>query len=88
MKLFGRNKLQTLYGLDDQTDKWVRGWVSEVLHANWKHPLDVVRQFPQASNVAENIFRFRVGNQAKVIEVSMAFPQAVAIVIDLKHTNS
>lgn len=88
MKLFGRDKLQPLYGLDEQTDKWVRGWASEVARANWKHPLDVLRQFPYAKNVAENIFRFRVGDQPKVIEVSMTFSRAVAIVTDLKHTNS
>jgi mRNA-degrading endonuclease HigB of HigAB toxin-antitoxin module len=88
MKLFGRNKLQTLYGLDEETDKWIRGWASEVACANWKHPLDVLRQFPQAKSVAENIFRFRVGDQPKFIDVSMTFPRAVAIVIDLKHTKS
>lgn len=88
MKLFGRDKLQPLYGLDEQTDIWVRGWASEITNANWRTSLDVLRQFPFAKNVAENIFRFRVGDQPKFIEVTMTFPLALAIVTDLKHANS
>ena len=87
MKLLGRDKLQALLGLDEQTDKWIRGWMSEVMTANWKHPIDVLHQFPHATSDPSGIFQFRVGGQPKVIEVSMTFPRAMAIVIDLKHTN-
>jgi len=48
MKLLGRNRLGVLYGLDDQTDAWMRSWVSELTHANWKVARDVCRQFPKA----------------------------------------
>jgi len=87
MKLLGRNRLQALYGLDEQTDKWLCSWVSEISHANWKHPKDVLLQFPQAKSVANGIFHFRAANCAKYIEISVAFPLAVAIVTDLKPIN-
>lgn len=86
MKLLGRNRLQTLYGLDEQTDAWMRGWVSELSHANWKMAKDVLRQFPKAQKVGEDVFQFPVGQQSQFIEVSMMFPQAVALVVDLKRT--
>ena len=87
MKLHGRNRLQVLYGLDEQTDKWLRSWILEMTHANWKQAKDVLRQFPQAKNVTDNVFQFRVGLQSEWIEVSMMFPLAVAIVTDLKRIN-
>jgi mRNA interferase HigB len=87
MKILGRNRLQALYGLDDQTDKWLRSWISELSIANWKHSKDVLRQFPQAQYVADSVFQFRVGPHAQCIEVSIMFPLAVAIVIDLKRIN-
>ncbi|NOT20045.1 MAG: hypothetical protein HOP24_07220 [Sideroxydans sp.] len=84
MKLIGRNRLGVLYGLDDDTDTWMHNWVSEITHANWKIPKDVIRQFPKARNIAQNIFAFPVGNQPQYIEVAMVFPQAVALVVGLK----
>ena len=87
MKLLGRNRLRALYGLDDQTYTWMRSWVSELSHANWKVAKDVLRQFPRARNVANDVFQFPVGQQPQYIEVAMIFPQAIALVVDLKGTN-
>jgi mRNA-degrading endonuclease HigB of HigAB toxin-antitoxin module len=87
MKLLGRNRLQALYGLDEQTDKWLRGWISELSQANWKQAKDVLLQFPQARSVTDGIFQFRVGLHPQCVEVSMTFQQAVALVIDLKRIN-
>lgn len=87
MKLLGRNRLRALYGLDEQTDAWVRNWVSELSLANWKVAKDVLRQFPRARNVANDVFQFPVGQHLRCIEVAMVFPQAVALVVDLKSTN-
>ncbi|MFJ3048266.1 hypothetical protein ACIPEN_20730 [Herbaspirillum chlorophenolicum] len=87
MKLHGRNKLQALYGLDTETDKWLCSWTSELIYANWKQSKDVLRQFPQAKNVANEVFQFRVGTQSVWIEVAMMFPLAIAIVTDLRRIN-
>jgi mRNA-degrading endonuclease HigB of HigAB toxin-antitoxin module len=87
MKLLGRNRLRALYGLDDQTDTWMRSWASELSHANWKVAKDVLRQFPRARNVAGDVFQFPVGLHPQCIEVAMIFPQAIALVVDLKSTN-
>lgn len=88
MKLLGRNRLRALYGLDDHTDAWLRSWVSELSQANWKEAKDVLCQFPRARNVAKNdVFQFPVGQHLQCIEVAMVFPQAVALVVDLKSTN-
>ena len=76
-----------LYGLDNQTDVWMRNWVSEVSHANWKVARDVQQQFPKARNVANDVFQFPVAAQPRCIEVAMMFPQAVALVLNLKSTT-
>jgi len=87
MKLLGRNRLGVLYGLDDQTDAWMRNWVSELTRANWNVARDVCRQFPKAKNVANDIFHFPVAEQPQCIEVAMMFPQSVALVVNLKRTT-
>jgi mRNA interferase HigB len=87
MKLLGRGRLRALYGLDDETDAWIRSWVSELSHANWKTAKDVLRQFPRARNIANGVFQFPVGQHPQCIEVAMIFPQAVALVVDLKSTK-
>lgn len=87
MKLLGRNHLQALYGVDEQTDTWMRSWVSELSHANWKVAKDVLRQFPRARSLAKDVFQFPVGRHPQCIEVAMVFPQAVAVVVGLKSTN-
>lgn len=76
-----------MFGLDEQTDKWLRAWISEVANANWKQAKDVLRQFPQAKCVTDNVIQFRVEPQAVWIEVVLSFSFAVAIVCDLKRTN-
>lgn len=87
MKLLGRNRLRVLYGKDDQTDAWVRGWVSELSQANWKMAKDVLRQFPRAQGGANDVFLFPVALQPQSIQVAIIFPQAVALVTDLKSTS-
>lgn len=86
MKLLGRNRLVVLYGLDDQTDAWMRNWVSELIYANWKVTRDVQRQFPKARSIANNVFQFPVAEHTQSIEVAIMFPQAVALVVNLKNT--
>ena len=87
MKLHGRNRLQELFGLDDQTDKWLRAWISEMTTANWKQVQDVLRQFPQAKWVTDNVVHFRVEPEGTWIEVAMSFSPPVAVVCDLKRRN-
>lgn len=85
MKLLGRNKLKALYDIDEQTDRWLVSWTSELSRANWKHAKDVLRQFPHAECTADTVFSFRVGMHCYSIEVSIMFPLALAVVSDLKR---
>jgi hypothetical protein len=85
MKLLGRNRLLPLYGIDAQTDAWMRSWVSELTHANWRVVKDVQRQFPKAQLIANDVFQFPVEQRPHCIEVAMMFPRLVALVVDLKH---
>lgn len=87
MKLLGRNRLGKLYGLDDQTDAWMRNWVAELTHANWRMTRDVLRQFPKARNIENDVFQFPVAEHSQCIEVAMMFPQSVALVVNLKNTT-
>ena len=87
MRLLGRSKLKALYGIDEQTDKWLVSWTSELSRANWKQTKDVLRQFPHAKCTTDTVFSFRVGLHGHCIEVSILFPLALAVVTDLKRIN-
>lgn len=84
MRLLGRNRLRELYGLDGQTDAWLRGWESELAHANWRAPKDLLRQFPRAKELGADIFDFPLSHRPQLIRVAITFPQAVALVISLE----
>ena len=86
MRLLGRNRLQALYGLDDPTDKWLVGWTSEILHASWKVPADVQRQFPNAAPCGvDNTFLFPVATRQYRIKIAVAFPSGIVLVTDLEN---
>lgn len=87
MKLLGRNKLQLLRGLDTTTDVWLVNWISEVVNASWKHPDDVIRQFPSVTAANADVFLFRVASQPRSIQLSIMFPLSIAVVTDLKDMS-
>lgn len=86
MRLLGRNKLEPLSRLEQDTSNWIRNWVSELSHANWKDKDDVLKQFPKASCTNGIVFRFPVAQQAYSIEVTMMFSLTLAIVSNI-HKN-
>lgn len=87
MKILGRNRLDVLCGLDQQTNSWVRNWVSELSQAHWKAAKDVFLQFPKARNITANVFLFPVEQTPHCIEVSITFPQAIALVVGMRNTQ-
>lgn len=80
MRLIGREKLGHLQNHDEPTEKWVRAWIAELVHANWKHPVDVSHQFPNARHEGDGEFLFPVSYSNCVIHVLIAFPQGIALV--------
>lgn len=87
MRLLGRERLDRLRGEDEQVEKWVRSWATEVLGAHWKQPSDVRDQFPSARHQGKGLFMFTVGNCNWVISLLISFPQGVALITDLKVEN-
>lgn len=84
MRLLGRDKLQPLLRLGQDTSNWIRNWVSELSHANWKSVEDVLRQFPKASCTGGTVFLFPVAQQIYSIEVTIMFPMALAIISNIQ----
>jgi mRNA-degrading endonuclease HigB of HigAB toxin-antitoxin module len=88
MRLLGRKLLIPLHGLNSETDQWLVSWTSEVAHANWKTPDEVIRQYPNVKFVPDTQFRFRVAAQNQSIETIIAFPHGVAMITALGlHTE-
>lgn len=87
MKVLGRNRLNHLFGINDQTDIWVRNWLSELSYANWKVHKDVTNQYPRVKYIPSNIFLFPIADQSRYIEVAMTFHQSVALIVSLRDTT-
>lgn len=84
MRLIGRDKLKQIGG---EVDRWLRSWCAEVVHAQWRHPEDVTRQFPNVGIRAEGDFLFPVGTSGYFVLLQIAFPQSVALVVDMKKDD-
>lgn len=82
MRLIGKERLIRLCGRGEGIEKWIREWISEVLAAHWKHPIDVKDQFPNALQTGEDHFTFPIANCNCAVCLQIAFPQGIALITD------
>ncbi|GAB1616919.1 hypothetical protein ABGT18_05260 [Pseudomonas putida] len=80
MRLLGREKLPILLGESEHIRKWIGVWVSEIDHASWKIPSELLEQFPSALATTEDTFLFSVCDSGKFLELKVAFAQGIAII--------
>jgi len=84
MRLIGRERLTRLREVGGNVEKWALNWAAEVIAAHWKGASDVREQFPNAHDQGEGCFMFPVRDCDWAIAVRFAFPQGVALIMDLK----
>lgn len=84
MRLVGKEKLHRLMRSDDSARTWLCAWVSELSSANWKHPTDVSRQFPNARQSDTGHFVFPIANCNKEVCIQIAFQQGIAVITGLQ----
>ena len=80
MRLLGRDKLSCLKGQDTEIDKWLAGWMLELMRARWGDASDLLHQFPSAKELKEGVFLFPIRSAKHAIEVWIAFPQGIVLV--------
>jgi mRNA-degrading endonuclease HigB of HigAB toxin-antitoxin module len=80
MRLLGREKLPLLQGESEHIHKWICVWVSEIGHANWKVPSELLEQYPNALATTEDTFLFSVCDSGRFLELKVAFAQGIAII--------
>jgi mRNA interferase HigB len=85
MKILGRKLLQPLRGVNPEMDRWLNNWLSEISHAKWKAPLEIVRQYPSVISKEEGIFCFRIAMQDARVEVAFCFAQGIALIKGLRN---
>lgn len=85
MRLIGRSKLN--HSSQDAT-AWMKAWAADVIQAQWKGPDDVIRQFPKVRISVPGTFLFSVGDYKLQLKITIAFPQGIALVNDIKEISS
>jgi hypothetical protein len=85
MRLIGRDKLKRIGG---DIDCWLRSWCSEVAHAHWHCPEDIINQFPNARVRPEGDFLFPVGASGYFVRLQVAFPQNIALILEMNKINT
>lgn len=80
MRLIGRQKLRRI---SVEVDRWICSWSSEVLHAHWRRPEDIVEQFPNALPQPPGNFLFPIGASGYSLLVQIAFAQGVALILEM-----
>ena len=85
MRLIGRDKLKRAGG---DVDRWLRSWCAEVAHAHWRRAQDVTDQFPNAREHSNGDFFFPVGATGYLVRLQVAFPQGVALILDMSKIEN
>lgn len=80
MRLLGREKLPPLQEESEQIRRWLSVWVSEVSHARWKVPAEILEQYPTAFATAEDTFLFSICESSMLLELKVAFAQGIVII--------
>jgi len=80
MRLLGREKLPPLQGESEHIRKWICVWVSEIGHAKWKVPAELLEQYPNALSTSEDTFLFSICESNTFLELKIAFAQGIAII--------
>lgn len=84
MRLVGKDKIQPHLCSDDSVRAWLCAWVAELANANWKQPVDVHYQFPNARQSESGGFIFPIANSNKEVCIQIAFQQGVAVITGLQ----
>lgn len=61
MRIIARRALREFWEKHADAEQPLRAWYHDVLHADWKSPVDVKRVYASASVVGENRLVFNVG---------------------------
>lgn len=85
MRLIGRDKLKRASA---DVDRWLRNWCAEVVHAYWRRPEDISDQFPNACVRPDGDCLFPVGASGYAVRVQIAFPQNVALILEMNKTDT
>ena len=73
MRIISKRTLVRYWERHPDCEQALRAWHDEVVHAQWKTPQDIKRQFVSASFVANNRVVFNIrGNQHRLI-VAVAY---------------
>jgi len=80
MRLLGKEKLPPLQGEGEHIRKWICVWVSEIGHARWKLPSELLEQYPNALVAGEDTFLFSVCGSSTFLELKVAFAQGIAVI--------
>jgi mRNA-degrading endonuclease HigB of HigAB toxin-antitoxin module len=86
MRLLGRNHLQTISGLNAQTDSWLTAWVYEIVNANWKEPIDLVKQYRSVIQLNNSTYLFQVTAFDGFVELHISFQQGIALITAIKKS--
>ncbi|MGE8453941.1 MAG: type II toxin-antitoxin system HigB family toxin [Pseudomonadales bacterium] len=85
MKLIGRDKLK--HGAQD-VDRWLCAWCSEVAHANWRRPEDVIEQFPNVRTRPGGDFLFPIGTSGYCLLLQVAFAHGIALILEMNDFDN
>lgn len=85
MRLIGREKLLPLKEQGSRVKTWLTVWTAEVTQAHWTNSGDLLREFPKARDMGDDIFQFNVGDEDIAVNVLISFTHSTALIISPTH---
>lgn len=84
MHLVGRHHVVQLSEAEPYSRGWLRHFVAEVLHANWKRENDLRSDFPRCVRFEDGTFAFPIQDAGRLLHVAFSFRTATAIILGTK----
>jgi mRNA-degrading endonuclease HigB of HigAB toxin-antitoxin module len=88
VRLIGREKLARIDGCGQDAGVWVSVWASEIAYANWRQPVDVVKQFPRARLGEGGRCVFPLSQSSIGIHALIDFARAIVLVTAVENDET
>jgi hypothetical protein len=83
MHVLGRNHLVHITQSDRELCDWIKHFLCETLHANWRRESDIFEHFPRSTKNPDGTFAFPIYD-GRHLHVAFSFHTATALILGVR----
>jgi mRNA-degrading endonuclease HigB of HigAB toxin-antitoxin module len=84
MRLIGKQRLCSIYGINSEIDVWISAWVAEISNASWCDSEELVEAFPTVRAEDRASYCFPIcGDKGTYIKMAVCFHKGIAVISEV-----